>query len=74
MRNQAIKKLTCSAVMIVWMTVLTGCVSSQSVQESPVTDNAQANEDIIEMYQNEAGSITVPEVLQPYMNGRQSIG
>ena len=52
MRNQAIKKLTCSAVMIVWMTALTGCVSSQSVQEAPVTDNAQANEDIIEMYQD----------------------
>jgi len=52
MRNQAIKKLTCSAVMIVWMTALTGCVSSQSVPEAPVTDNAQANEDIIEMYQD----------------------
>jgi hypothetical protein len=52
MSNQAIKKLTCSAVMIVWMSALTGCVSSQSVQESPVTDNAQANEDIIEMYQD----------------------
>ncbi len=52
MRNQAVKKLTCSAVMIVWMTALTGCVSSQSVQEAPVTDNAQANEDIIEMYQD----------------------
>lgn len=52
MRNQAIKKLTCSAVMIVWMAALTGCVSSQSVQESPVTDNAQVNDDIIEMYQD----------------------
>ena len=52
MRNQAIKKLTCSAVMIVWMTALTGCVSSQSVQEAPVTDNAQANDDIIGMYQD----------------------
>lgn len=52
MRNQAIKKLTCSAVMIVWMTALTSCVSSQSVQEAPVRDNAQANEDIIEMYQD----------------------
>jgi outer membrane protein TolC len=52
MRNQAIKNLTCSAVMIVCMTALTGCVSSQAVQEAPVTDNAQANDDIIEMYQD----------------------
>jgi len=28
---------------------------------------------IIEMYQNEDGSITVPEVLRPYMGGRESI-
>lgn len=52
MRNQAIKTLTGSAVMVVWMAALTGCVSSQSVQESPVTDNAQVNDDIIEMYQD----------------------
>lgn len=29
---------------------------------------------IIENYQNEDGSITVPDALRPYMNGRQSIG
>ncbi|UCD74834.1 MAG: serine--tRNA ligase [Phycisphaerales bacterium] len=29
---------------------------------------------IIEMCQNEDGSITIPEVLRPYMNGRERIG
>jgi len=29
---------------------------------------------IIEMYQNEDGTITVPTVLRPYMNGRETIG
>ncbi len=29
---------------------------------------------IIEMYQNEDGTITVPAVLRPYMNGRETIG
>ena len=29
---------------------------------------------ILEVYQNEDGSITVPEVLRPYMNGRERIG
>lgn len=29
---------------------------------------------IMEMYQNEDGSITIPEVLKPYMNGQTQIG
>ncbi len=29
---------------------------------------------ILEMYQNEDGSVTVPEVLRPYMNGAERIG
>jgi len=29
---------------------------------------------IVEMYQNEDGSITIPKVLQPYMNNQQCIG
>ncbi len=29
---------------------------------------------ILEMYQNEDGSITIPEVLQPHMNGAEKIG
>ena len=28
---------------------------------------------ILELYQNEDGSITVPEALRPYMNGRERI-
>ena len=29
---------------------------------------------VLENYQNEDGSITVPEVLRPYMNGEKRIG
>ncbi|MEZ6192532.1 MAG: hypothetical protein R3C45_14750 [Phycisphaerales bacterium] len=29
---------------------------------------------IIEMYQNEDGSITVPKALRPYMNGQERVG
>jgi len=29
---------------------------------------------IVEMYQNKDGSITVPEVLRPHMNGAEKIG
>ena len=29
---------------------------------------------IVEMYQNEDGSVLVPEVLAPYMNGQLKIG
>lgn len=29
---------------------------------------------ILEMYQNEDGSVTIPKVLQPYMNGQELIG
>ena len=29
---------------------------------------------ILEMYQNEDGSVRVPEVLRPYMNGQERIG
>ena len=28
---------------------------------------------ILEMYQNKDGSVTVPEVLRPYMNGQERI-
>jgi seryl-tRNA synthetase len=29
---------------------------------------------ILEMHQNEDGSVTVPEVLRPYMGGQERIG